>query len=132
MLSGSLPPGSSNTPDSGKIGSVSGSRSKLGSNGLRLITTNRSREQDGREPLAAVDRQRIGEAKGLEELKQLLARGTFVPGAVELDHGEQFVDRFLLLAAGPIGHGEIETRLEILRIGGGLGLQLVDRARFLG
>src|SRR6478736_4995282 len=111
MLSGSLPPGSSNTPDNGKIGSVSGSCSKLGSNLLRPITTVTSREQDGREALAAGDRERIGEAERLEELQQLLARRRLVPVAVELDHGEQLVDRLLLLAAGPIGQGEVEARL---------------------
>src|SRR6185312_2697129 len=103
MLSGSLPPGSSSTPDSGKIGSVSGSCSKEGSNGLRPLTTTTSREQDVRKALAA------GEAQRLEELEELLARRRLVPVAVCFDHGEQLVDRLLLLAAGPIGHGEVEA-----------------------
>src|SRR5205085_11723106 len=87
-----------------------------------------SREQDGRQPLAAGDRERIGEAQRLEELQQLLACRALVPGAVCLEHVEQLVDRLLLLAAGPIGHREVETALEVLGIGRGLGLQLADRA----
>src|SRR5690349_10267998 len=122
MLSGSLPPGSSSTPDSGKIGSVSGSCSKLGSNGLRPGTRSvmpalRSGEQDGRQPLAAIDGERIGEAQRLEELQELLAGGVLVPLAVGLDHGEQLVDRFLALVAGPISHGEVEPRLHVFGIG---------------
>src|SRR6476660_2655643 len=127
MLSGSRPPGSSNTPANGKIGSVSGSCAKLGSNLLRPITTVTSREQDGREALAAGDRERIGEAERLEELQQLLARRALVPGAVCLDHVEQLVDRLLLLVAGPVGHRKVEAALEVLGIGRGLGLQLADR-----
>src|SRR6478609_5552744 len=107
MLSGSLPPGSSSTPDSGKIGSVSGSCSKLGSKGLwpgvRSLMSRPERasgKQNRRQPLATVDRQRIGEAQRLEELQQLRARRCLVPVAVGLDHGEQLVDRLLLLAAG--------------------------------
>src|SRR5688572_5214238 len=122
MLSGRRPPGSSSTPDSGKIGSVSGSCSKAGSNGLRpgwrsvmrpgpLIAARRSGEQDGRQPLAAVDGERIGEAQRLEELQELLARRRLVPVAVELDHGKQLVDRLLLLAARPVGEREVEPRL---------------------
>src|SRR6185437_8630771 len=91
-----------------------------------------SREQDGREALAARDRERIGEAERLEELEQLLARRRLVPVAVELDHGEQLVDRLLLLLAGPVGHGEVEPRLEVLRVLLGLGLELADRTGGLG
>src|SRR5215218_10024010 len=131
MLSGSLPPGSSTTPDKGKIGSVSGSCSRLGSNGLRPGTRSvmpalRSGEQDGRQPLAAVDGERVGEAQRLEELQKLMAGGLLVPLAIGLDHGEQLVDRFLALVAGPVGHGKVEPRLHVLGVGGGLGLQVVD------
>src|SRR5882724_8939446 len=116
-----LPPGSSSTPDKGKIGSVSGSCSKLGSKGLRpgtrsVMPARRSGEQDGRQPLAAVDGERIGEAQRLEELQKLLAGGFLVPLAVGLDHGEQLVDRFLALVVRPIGHREIETGLHVLWI----------------
>src|SRR6267378_4209137 len=129
MLSGSLPPGISSTPDNGKIGSVSGSCSKTGSKGLRAAN---SGKQDGRQPLAAVDGQRIGKAQRLEELQELRAGGLFVPLAVGLDHGKQLVDRFLALVAGPIGEGEVEARLEVLGISRRLGLELAERARRLG
>src|SRR5262249_50840471 len=126
MLSGSLPPGSSSTPDSGKIGSVSGSCSKVGSKGLRPATprTIPSGEQDGREPLASVDGKRIGEAQRLEELQELLAGRLLVPFAVELDHGKQLVDRLLALLLSPVGQGQVEARLEVLGIGGRLGLEV--------
>src|SRR5262249_15110704 len=92
----------------------------------------RSREQDGREPLAAIDGQRVGEAQRLEELEQLLARRRLVPVAVELDHGEQLVDRLLALAARPVGEREVEADLEVLRVGRGLGLEITDRPCVLG
>src|SRR5512139_2337214 len=113
MLSGSLPPGSSSTPDSGKIGSVSGSCSKAGSKGLRAGVRSvmprprrRSGEQQRRQPLAAGGGERVGKAQRLEELQELLAGGLLVPLAVGLDHGEQLVDGFLALVVRPVGHGE--------------------------
>src|SRR5271156_398311 len=115
MLSGSLPPGSSSTPGSGKIGRVRGRSSKRGSKLLRVMGPGppSSAEHEGGQPPPAGNRQRMGRAQGLEELHQLLARRLVVPGPVPLEYLQQLVDCRFLLAGRIEGHGEIEAGLMV-------------------
>src|SRR5689334_20104387 len=115
MLSGSRPRGSSSTPFSGKIGSVSGSSSKGKSKALPVIS---SREEDRGEAAPPRDGERVGRAHRFEELHQLLAPSLLVPGAVAPHQLEQLVDRRLALAGGEQRRRQIEPRLVVLRIGG--------------
>src|SRR5579883_2689442 len=127
MLSGNRPRGSSSTPVRGKMGSVGGSCSKLGSNGPRLTGDVSGEENRGEAP-ARRDGQRIGRSHRLEELDELLAPGLLVPLAVALHQLEQLVHRLLALARGEERRGEIEPRLMIPGIALQALAQLGERA----
>src|SRR5579863_5597518 len=96
MLSGSRPRGSSSTPTSGNIGTISGSGPAWRGS---LIPPWSSGEHQRREPAPRALRQGVGRAHRLEELDELLARRLLVPLAVALEEGEHLVDRGLALAA---------------------------------
>src|SRR5512133_2050758 len=85
------------------------------------------RKQKRRQLLAAFDRRGIGEAPGLEELDELLARAVIVPFTVALDDLEELLRRLLALALGVERDGKIEARLMIERIGEHLLFQLRER-----
>src|SRR3569833_316970 len=106
MLSGICPRGNSSAPGSGNTGIVSGR--SIGPRYWAFIGMRESfrrqdeganlRKQNRRQLLAAFDRRRIGEAPGLEELDELLARAVLVPLAIAADNLEQLLRRFLALA----------------------------------
>ena len=68
-------------------------------------------------------------AIGVEKFDKLLAGRLIVPVAVVFDDDEKFVHRAFLVAARIEGHGEVEARLMILRIGVELCPQLLDVAK---
>src|SRR4051794_30170792 len=86
------------------------------------------REQDGREPFAAIDCRFIGRAPGLEELNELLAPAVVVPFTVALDDLDEVIDRLLAAAMTGEREREIEPCLVIERIGGDFLLQIGNRA----
>src|SRR4051812_64321 len=74
----------------------------------RTMTSEKSRKQNRRQFLAALDRRRIGKAPGFEELDELLARAVVVPFAVAPDDLEQMLRGVLALAFGIQRDREIE------------------------
>src|SRR5262249_20627947 len=91
-----------------------------------------SRKEDGGEPAARRNRERIRRSHRLEELEKLLARGLLVPGAVLADDLQELVDPGLALARGEERPGKLLARLEILGIALDAGLEVAEGALGLG
>ena len=66
---------------------------------------------------------RIARPPGIEQLKQLLAGGVVVEGAILADDGEKLIERALPVAFRVQRDGEIEAALAIIGIGGKLGAE---------
>ena len=65
----------------------------------------------------------IARPPGIEQLKQLLARGVVVEGAILADDGEKLIECALPVAFRVQRDGEIEAALVIIGIGGKLGAE---------
>src|SRR5271170_5910328 len=94
--------------------------------GLRKL-----REQDRRQPPAALDRGLVGRTPGLEKLHELLSRAVVVPFTVALDDADQLLQRVEPLALAVERQRKIEPRLMVERIGGDFLLQLGYRPEIL-
>src|SRR5260221_11501360 len=136
MFSGRRPRGRSSTPLSGKMGGVGGSWAIFAdisaSEEPALMRSVPLGKQDGGKAFSCGDRQRVHRPHRLEELDELLARRLLVPLAIELDEGQQRVDRALAVAAGEQGGRKGQPGIVIIRVEGQAGFELTRGTGCLG
>src|SRR5947209_16832548 len=93
----------------------------------RLPAVVPSREQNRRQPLAAVDGRLVRRPPSLEELHELLARAVILPLAIAPDDLDEVVDRLRPAALAVQRHREVEPRLMVEWIVCDLLLEVSER-----
>src|SRR5690606_19221824 len=133
MLSGSRARGSSSAPGSGKTGITSG---RSGRENLRVISNCRrvrpvpwrSGEDQGRQAPAALLRDLALRAETVEYLEELRPCRAIVPFAIATEELDEGIDRARLVPTRDEGHGQVVTRLVIVRVALDAGAEIAGVA----